>query len=585
MSEAWNSILFHQNPIPMFIYSSETLDIFEVNEATIKKYGYSREELRNMKVKDIRIEEEYETLMSTLPVRKCGYEETELARHRIKGGHLIYVRITTQPIEYKNDKNTLLSSVIDITEIQKNKEKLLFHINNSQLGWIEWDSNLSITQWSDRTGEIFGWKKEEVLGKTPNDFELVTQKDYTIIQEEIRNLFDRNQPRSTFELGVYDKSGSIVHTIWHNSVLLDENNNLVSILSQIQDITNQKQTEKQLHLLTTAVESADNGIVITNLEGHIIWVNPAFTKLTGYTFEEVLGQNPRILKSGLQSSGYYHNLWSTIKAGQVWNGTLINRKKDGSTYMEEQSITPVYSQDHEITHFIAIKRDVTKREKNEEHIRKSLKEKETLLAEIHHRVKNNLAVISSLLDLQAFNAPDNNTEQVLRDSQLRIKTIALIHEKLYHFEQLSEIEFNHYITDLVKSISENISVDRSRIITNFELEDVQLNINQAMPAALILNELITNTYKHAFKNKRSGKLSICLREEPNNTVIIKVHDDGIGLPEHFDIEQNQSLGMTIIQRLTKQLNAELEIETKNGTCFTISFNKPQRERETVGSYT
>ena len=91
---------------------------------------------------------------------------------------MIYVRITTQPIEYKNDKNALLSSVIDITEIQKNKEKLLFHINNSQLGWIEWDSNLSITQWSDHTGEIFGWHKEEVLGKTPYDFRLVSQNDH-----------------------------------------------------------------------------------------------------------------------------------------------------------------------------------------------------------------------------------------------------------------------------------------------------------------------------------------------------------------------------------------------------------------------
>ncbi len=582
MSEAWNSILFYQNPIPMFIYSSDTLDIFEVNEAAIKIYGYSRDELRNMKVKDIRIEEEYESLMSSMPIRKSGYEETELARHRKKDGKLMYVRITTQPIEYKNDKNALISSIIDITEIQKNKERLLFHINNSHLGWIEWDSNLTITQWSERTQEIFGWNKEEVLGKTPNDFKLVSQNDYNTIQDEIRNLFDLNQPRSTFELGVYNKSGSVVHTTWHNSVLLDENNNLVSVLSQIQDITIQKETEKQLQLLTTAVESADNGIVITNIDGKIIWVNPAFTRLTGYTFNEVLGQNPSILKSGKQPKEYYHNLWSTIKAGQVWNGILINRRKDGTTYMEEQSITPVYSENHEITHFIAIKRDVTVREKNEEHIRNSLKEKETLLAEIHHRVKNNLAVISSLLELQAFNTPNANIEHVLRDSQLRIKTIALIHEKLYHFEQLSEIEFNHYITDLVKTISETISMDVSCIKTILELEEVQLNINQAIPAALILNELITNTYKHAFKNRRSGQLIIKLQQSPDNSIVIKVHDDGIGLPEHFDINHNQSLGMTIVQRLAKQLNANLDIQSNSGTCFTFTFEKPHSETETVG---
>lgn len=581
MSEVWNSILFRQNPLPMFIYSSDTLDILDVNESAVLKYGYTMDELREMKVKDIRVEEDLETLMSSLPKRKQGFDETEIVRHRKKDGNLMYVRVTSQPIRYKN-QNALISSIFDVTEIQKNNEKLNFHFSNSQLGWIEWDNELSITKWSHRAEEILGWTKEETLGKKPSDFILFSQLDYDTLQNELRELYIHNKPRSTFELRVYHKSGKIIHTVWHNSVMLDSNGKWISVLSQVQDVTDQKQTEEQLKLLTTAVESADNGIVITDIEGKIIWVNPAFTRLTGYRFDEVQGENPRIMKSGMQDQNYYTNLWRTIKAGQVWNGVLINRRKDGTTYIEEETITPVYSDNHVITHFIAIKRDVTDRENKEEHIRKSLQEKETLLAEIHHRVKNNLAIISSLLELQAFNAPNEHTEQILHDSQLRIKTIALIHEKLYHFEQLSEIEFGHYISDLVDTISGTVFTDKKKINTSLDLESVQLNIKQAIPAALILNELITNTFKHAFKNGRTGRVKIKLFMTPEEKVVIKVHDNGIGLPEHFDITQSQSMGMTIIQRLCRQLNANINIETDAGTCFTVSFEKPRDQKEITG---
>lgn len=130
----------------------------------------------------------------------------------------------------------------------------------------------------------------------------------------------------------------------------------------------QRQAEKQLQIQTTALEAAANGIIITDRNGTITWVNPAFTKLTDYSPEEAIGQNPRLLKSGTQNQPFYENLWNTILSGQVWSGEIVNRRKDGALYTEEQTVTPVRNNQGEVTHSIAIKQDITERKRAEEEI-------------------------------------------------------------------------------------------------------------------------------------------------------------------------------------------------------------------------
>lgn len=568
-----DSILFSQNPNPMFIYFPKTLIILEVNDAAVKKYGYSMKELKSMTVWDLRIEEDHQLLIRSLPIRESGFEETGIVRHRKKDGQIMWVRITSQPISH-DGIGAIMSSIFDVTDIKKNEERLLFHLNNSPLAWIEWDSNLKIKKWSERARELFGWNGEEVLGRTPLEFEFGTFKDREIVQREISELIENAKIRSSFEIQVKSKTGSIVHCIWHNSVLLGKEDHLISIFSQIEDITEQRQTEKQLHLLNTAVEAADNGIVITDNNGSILWVNSAFSEMTGYSFQEAIGKKTRILKSGFQDASFYKEMWDTILAGKVWNGELTNRRKDGSLYIEGQTITPVLNINNEITHFIAIKRDITNKIKVEATIRKSLREKETLLAEIHHRVKNNLAIISSLLELQDFKVNDDQLHEMLRDSQMRIKSIALIHEKLYHFDQLSEIDFDNYISDLFETISKTYKINLTNINANLDLKPIKLGISQAMPGALILNELITNTFKHAFKNRKSGTLRVRL-DQDRDWIIFQTQDNGIGLPPDFDITKEHSLGMSIIRRLTDQLDGSLDIKDETGTCVTVQFPKKE----------
>ncbi|HLG03874.1 MAG TPA: sensor histidine kinase [Bacteroidia bacterium] len=228
---------------------------------------------------------------------------------------------------------------------------------------------------------------------------------------------------------------------------------------------------------------------------------------------------------------------------------------------------------------------IEERRKNEEKMKAIIREKEILLAEIHHRVKNNLAVISSLLNLQMNTVTNEYTRNVLRESRNRVASMALIHQKLYRNLNVDEIDFRSYATDLFEEIrhsyyesaSENIEVD-------VEGEPVKLSLTAAVPCGLILNELLSNCYKHAFPGNRSGKISIRFgksKEKPE-TLWIQLEDDGIGLPPDFDIKQLNSLGLTIIQSLSEQLDAKWELVSgrESGTRFYMQFPvHPERVRE------
>lgn len=208
-------------------------------------------------------------------------------------------------------------------------------------------------------------------------------------------------------------------------------------------------------------------------------------------------------------------------------------------------------------------------------IGQSLKEKEVLLQEIHHRVKNNLAVISGLLELQAMNTSDKPTLHALKDSQLRIHSMAMIHEKLYQSEALSDISFDAYLKELVGTISGTYTTEYKKIENHFDLDMVSLDIDQAIPCSLIINEVMVNCYKHAFETMEKGEIRISLiYDRPE--LLLKISDNGKGLPEHFKIDAQQSLGMTLVQTLSKQLDGEINFESRperEGAEFTLRFHK------------
>jgi len=199
-----------------------------------------------------------------------------------------------------------------------------------------------------------------------------------------------------------------------------------------------------------------------------------------------------------------------------------------------------------------------------------LREREVLLKEVHHRVKNNLQVVSSLLGLQAWHFEDTRLRQALADSQNRVLSIALVHENLYRSKDLAQVEFSEYVRSLVDSLPRSSSTGTDVAITQ-DIQECSLSIETAVPCGLIINELVTNALKHAFPGGRSGSISVELRRaEPDNWVLL-VTDDGIGLPADVDAKMTKSLGLELVSLLVKQLSGALEIHRNGGTTFQLTF--------------
>ncbi|KYC41065.1 hypothetical protein WA1_23395 [Scytonema hofmannii PCC 7110] len=207
-----------------------------------------------------------------------------------------------------------------------------------------------------------------------------------------------------------------------------------------------------------------------------------------------------------------------------------------------------------------------------EHIEASLREKEVLLKEIHHRVKNNLGIVSSLLQMQCRRTQDSQATAILLDSQNRIASIALVHEKLYRSEDLANINFAQYIPDLVTHLFDSYNIRSSHIKLHFQVEDVGLDIESAIPCGLIVNELVSNALKYAFPNKQTGEILVKLYEHEHHLILI-VQDNGVGLPVEFDKKKTKTLGINLIQGLVKQLRGSIEINSQQGTEFKITLKK------------
>jgi PAS domain S-box-containing protein len=227
--------------------------------------------------------------------------------------------------------------------------------------------------------------------------------------------------------------------------------------------------------------------------------------------------------------------------------------------------------------------DITQRKQVEvDRIKASLREKEVLLKEVHHRVKNNLQIISSLLRLQSETQHHKPPLEVFRESQDRIRSMALIHEKLYHSQDLSKIDFSEYVRNLASNLFLSYDVDPTRIELDVNMDDVSWDVGTAIPCGLIINELISNALKYAFPGARQGKIRIELRKEGEKFVLI-VADDGVGFPKDLDVRNTESLGFQLVSMLSEQLNGTMDLHTDGKTEIRITFLRPKREENDVQS--
>jgi len=246
------------------------------------------------------------------------------------------------------------------------------------------------------------------------------------------------------------------------------------------------------------------------------------------------------------------------------------QKKDGSQFPIILHSNPIVN--NKINEgYRGIIIDISELKNAEEKIIISLKEKEVLLQEIHHRVKNNMQIISSLLSLQANHTESEETIEILKESRGRVKSMAMIHEKLYHSNNIGKVNMSKYLNNLVRDIIRSYSGDSNIITADVEVDDIQLNIDTAIPMGLLVNELVSNSAKHAFPDKK-GNITLKLKSIDSGYFLC-VSDNGIGLPKDFNIEESSSLGLKLVKSLSIQLDGDLEIRANNETTFILRFNE------------
>ena len=341
----------------------------------------------------------------------------------------------------------------------------------------------------------------------------------------------------------------------------------------IRDITERKQANrlirKNTELFSQLFQNSPVGKVMSDVHGKVININDSFEETFGYKYSEIEGREvddflvpDHLKKEARQITGKSLN-------GMTHHAETVRLHKSGKEVPVLLGTVPVQL-DGEFIALFGIYVDLSERKNFENELRQSLKDKEVLIQEIHHRVKNNLAVVSSLLELQIDMTENRDLISKLRDSQTRIYSMALVHEKIYQIELFSSLELSGYIRDLVNSIENTYWEEGRNINLDFKLEPVELNINQAVPCGQLINEIITNAFKHAFSDMNEGEIQISLNEN-DGTINLVIADNGPGIDVEILEGHTESLGITLIHTLTQQLDGTLIIDNESGTKISIEF--------------
>jgi len=309
------------------------------------------------------------------------------------------------------------------------------------------------------------------------------------------------------------------------------------------------------------VESAPNAMVMISRGGLIEMVNAQAERVFGYNRTEMLRQNHPNLRDWFFSGPVSR----PMGAGR----DLYALRKDGSEFPVEIGLNPIETD--EGTMVLSAIVDISDRKHKEESIQSALREKDVLLGEIHHRVKNNLQIVYSLLDLQSTNIDDEKVLGMMRQSQNRIRSMALIHQTLYKSKDFARVDFRSFLDALVPNLISSYLAQPERISLSINSDGVLLPINAAIPCGLVVSELISNALKHGFPNNIEGQITIDLTHHTDAAVMLSVADNGIGIPEDFDITQTPTLGLQLVSMLADQLGGELSIQHSDPTRFAIQF--------------
>jgi PAS domain S-box-containing protein len=355
---------------------------------------------------------------------------------------------------------------------------------------------------------------------------------------------------------------------WHlRGYPVMEDDEVVAMVEYGMDITEQKTFEKELvnseERLRTVLEDLPGAVFAHDMEGNITYANRVAAEFTGYTKEELMNMTVADLDPESVTPDDRERLWHTMKSGEPITIQSTHFRKDGSSYAAEIHLNAVVLEGRNT--ILPVVFDITERIKNEEQIQSLLQEKEYILREVHHRIKNNMNTMVNLLSLQADSMDDEGAELALTGAVNRMKSMMVLYDRLYRSESLSDISSRDYISSLVDDIIKTFPLEPE---VNREIDDIVLPIRLASTLGIIVNELISNAMKYAFSPERKNRLSIVLRKDEDH-IRLEIADNGEGIRNP---EGEPGFGMELVRGLVKELNGTFHMKNRDGTCCVLEFD-------------
>ncbi len=434
--------------------------------------------------------------------------------------------------------------------------------------------------YSPQVMTILGYSPEQLIAQPKLWNNSIHVDDVPLVQQAIREA--ESGKSFVVEYRIRDAFGNWHWFIDRSFGYADVNGDML-LEGLVLDITEGKLAEEKLYSSHQLLEK-----IISSLPVRVFWkdknlvylgCNTSFARDAGFTDpSDIIGKDDFQMAWGEQAEQYRAADRQVIESGDA--KLLVEepqKNANGDTLVVLTSKIPLRNSTGEVTGILGTYIDITERKQSQEKIKASLAEKEVILKEIHHRVKNNMQVISSLLQLQASKIKDPAYIQMFKDSQERIRSMALVYERLNQSEDMARIELRTYVSDLVAGLVHSYSVGPMTPLTVIDVADIRVSLDLAIPCGLIINEIISNSLKYAFKGGRQGTISVSIKPCEGNLEML-LADDGVGLPEGVTFENARSLGMSLIKTLVvHQLDGKLELKRENGTGYAITL--PYRPQE------
>jgi two-component system, sensor histidine kinase PdtaS len=623
-SESRYSALFSNNHSVSLLIDPDTGRIVEANEAAVRYYGYSHDQLTAMGIFDLnRLPND--TVVRNLKRAKDEKEKHFLSTHYRADGEKRYVEVYSGPIRVR-EKPLFYSIIHDITdrkkaetELQKNQYLLSEAMEMAHMADWEFDVPTGIFTFNDRFYALYGTTAEREGGyqMTAEVYarEFVHPDDRDIVAEEVNNALTTPDPgyRALRKHRIIRRDGQVRDIIVRIRIDKDTEGRTVKTHGANQDITEQSRAEDALReseeRYRTLVDQLPDYIIV-HREGILLYANPTASSQFGYTVEEVIGkpilqfiapEHHDTVRQAIIRRMAGENLPAYEMKMKAKDGTFRTVLTHGSAIMFEgrlaslnvlTDITDRKLMEEEVRSLNRVLEqrvkdrtealsktneqltaEITARTRAEQEVIRSLQEKDLLLREIHHRVKNNLQIIVSLLNLQSRKITDPNVLESIKDSQSRVRAMALVHERIYRSYNIAEINLKDYLNYLTKQIFQFYNTQQNQIRIIVTMDDIMADIDTIIPVGLVMNELVSNSLKHAFPEGRKGTISIECTPQDANTISIVYHDNGIGMPPGFDWKNTESLGLRLVNSLVDQLNGTIQSGEGEGTTFIMTIRQ------------